>query len=109
MTKQDIIQKIDGYNEIIRETAILEKYGFDYQAKKGEVRNIIDAVHPAKIDLIVSEIIQETASAKSIKLVSERGFLPPFQAGQYINVFVETGGVRTSRPYSIASSPTQKG
>ena len=109
MTKQNIIQKIDGYNEIIRESAVLEKYGFDYQAKKGEVRNITDSLHPAKIDLTVSEIVQETASAKSIRLVSESGLLPPFQAGQYINVFAETGGVRTSRPYSIASSPTQTG
>ena len=109
MAKNEIMQKISGYNEIIKENAILEKYGFDYQAKKGEVRNIIDSLHPERLDLTVSEIVQETASAKSIKLVSEGGCLPPFQAGQYINVFVETGCVRTSRPYSIASSPTQTG
>jgi ferredoxin-NADP reductase len=109
MAKKDIIQKIDGYDEIIREAAVLEKYGFDYQARRGEVRNILDALHPQKLDLTVSEIIQETTSAKSIKLVNKDGGLPPFQAGQYINVFVETGGVRTSRPYSIASSPAQTG
>ena len=109
MAKNEIMQKISGYDEIIRENAILEKYGFDYQAKRGEVRSIIDSLHPARLDLTVSEIVQETASAKSIKLVSKGGCLPPFQAGQYINVFVETGCVRTSRPYSIASSPTQTG
>jgi ferredoxin-NADP reductase/ferredoxin len=109
MAKKDIIQKISGYDEIIREDAILEKYGFDYQAKRGEVRSLIDALHPQRLDLTVSEITQETASTKSIKLVCEGGCQPPFQAGQYINIFVETGGVRTSRPYSIASSPTQTG
>jgi glycine betaine catabolism B len=109
MAKKDIYKKISGYNEIIQENAVLEKYGFDYQAKKGEVRSIIDALHPQRLDLTVSEINQETASAKSIKLVSENECLPPFQAGQYINIFVETGGIRTSRPYSIASSPTQIG
>lgn len=109
MAKNEIMQKISGYDEITRENAILEKYGFDYQAKRGEVRSIIDTLHPQKIDLIVSEITQETASSKSIKLVSESGCQPPFQAGQYINIFVEIGGVRTSRPYSIASSPTQTG
>jgi len=109
MAKNEIMQKISGYDEIIRENAILEKYGFDYQAKRGEVRSIIDSLHPARLDLTVSEIVQETASAKSIKLVSEGGCLPPFQAGQYINIFVETGCVRTSRPYSISSSPTQTG
>ena len=109
MAKNEIMQKISGYDEIIKENAVLEKYGFDYQAKRGEVRSIIDALHPQRLDLTVSEIVQETMSAKSIKLVSEDGLLPPFQAGQYINVFVETGGVRTSRPYSISSSPVQTG
>jgi glycine betaine catabolism B len=109
MTRNEIFQKIEGYNEIIKESSILEKYGFDYQTRKGEVKSIIDALHPQRLDLIVSEMIQETASAKSIKLVSESGCQPPFQSGQYINVFVDAGGVRTSRPYSIASSPTQTG
>jgi ferredoxin-NADP reductase len=109
MTKEEITKQVEGYEDILKESAILEKYGFDYQTKKGEVKKIVDALHPARLDLIVSEINTETPSAKSIKLVCESGYLPPFQAGQYINVFVEIGGVRTSRPYSIASSPTQIG
>ncbi len=109
MARPNHIQKVEGYEEIIRDSAVLEKYGFDYQTRKGELRSIMDMLHPEKLDLTVSEIHQETASAKSYKLVCEEGSLPPFQAGQYINVFVETGGVRTSRPYSIASSPTQTG
>lgn len=109
MTKEEIARQIEGYEDILKESAVLEKYGFDYQTKKGEVRKIVDALHPARLDLTVSEINPETPSAKSIKLVCESGYLPPFQAGQYINVFVEIGGVRTSRPYSIASSPTQTG
>jgi glycine betaine catabolism B len=109
MTRKEIFQKVEGYNEIIKESSILEKYGFDYQTRKGEVKSIIDALHPQKLDLTVSEMTQETTSAKSIKVVNEGGCQPPFQSGQYINVFVDAGGVRTSRPYSIASSPTQTG
>ncbi len=109
MARPNHIQKVDGYDELIRESAVLEKYGFDYEAKKGELRSIISMLHPEKLNLTVSEITSETASTKSMKLVNKDGHLPPFQAGQYINVFVETGGVRTSRPYSIASSPTQTG
>ena len=109
MVKSEIMERVSGYNEIVAENAILEKYGFDYSTKKGEVRSLIDALHPQKLDLTVSEIVQETASAKCIKLVSEDGCHPPFQAGQYINVFAEINGIRTSRPYSIASSPTQTG
>jgi len=109
MAKSEIMQQISGYDEIIKENAVLEKYGFDYQAKRGEVRSLIDTLHPQRLNMTVSEITRETASAKSIKLVCEGGCQPPFQAGQYINIFVETGGIRTSRPYSIASSPTQTG
>jgi ferredoxin-NADP reductase len=109
MAKNEIMQQISGYDEIIKENAVLEKYGFDYQAKRGEVRSIIDTLHPQRLDMTISEITRETASSKSIKLVSEGDCQPPFQAGQYINIFVETGGIRTSRPYSIASSPTQTG
>ena len=109
MARKEIMQKVAGYDEIIRENAILEKYGFDYPARKGEVQKIIDSLHPQRLDLIVSEITEQTSSAKSFKLVSGNGSLPPFQAGQYVNIFVETGGIRTSRPYSIASSPTQTG
>ncbi len=109
MARKEIMQKVAGYDEIIRDNAILEKYGFDYDARKGEVQKIIDSLHPQKLDLTVSEIMEQTASAKSFKLVSGSGPLPPFQSGQYINLFVEAGGIRTSRPYSIASPPTQTG
>ena len=109
MTRKEIFKKVEGYHEIVKESSILEKYGFDYQTRKGEVKSIINELHPQRLDLTVSEITQETASAKSIKLVNESGCQPPFQSGQYINIFVDAGGVRTSRPYSIASSPTQIG
>ncbi|HPL97022.1 MAG TPA: FAD-binding oxidoreductase [Smithellaceae bacterium] len=109
MTRKEIFKNVEGYHEIVKESSILEKYGFDYQTRKGEVKSIINELHPQRLDLTVSEITQETVSAKSIKLVNESGCQPPFQSGQYINIFVDAGGVRTSRPYSIASSPTQIG
>lgn len=46
---------------------------------------------------------------KLLDLYQKNGYLPPFEAGQYINIFVEIDGVRTSRPYSISSSPKQRG
>ncbi len=109
MAKANVFEKVEGYSEVIGESAVLEKYGFDYQTRKGELRSIIDRLHPEKLNLTVSEVMPLTASTKSIKVVCDGGSLPPFMAGQYINIFVETGGVRTSRPYSIASSPTQTG
>ncbi|MDI6830149.1 MAG: FAD-dependent oxidoreductase [Actinomycetota bacterium] len=63
------------------------------------------ALHPRRLRLRVSEVIEETPSSRTLRLVPVEGGLPPFRAGQYINLFVEVGGVRTSRPYSISSAP----
>ena len=40
---------------------------------------------------------------------SRTGYLPPFQAGQYLNLVVEVGNIITSRDYSISSPPSQIG
>lgn len=109
MSNQTIVSQLDGYTEIQQEIAILEKYAVDRTAERGLVRSIIDRLHPETITLSVSEIHEETLSTKTLRLVAQDGYLPPFQAGQYINLFVDVGGMRTSRPYSIASSPRQAG
>jgi ferredoxin-NADP reductase len=55
--------------------------------------------------LRVTEIIQETPTAKTLRFERIDGPLPPFRPGQYINLFVDVDGVLTSRPYSISSPP----
>lgn len=109
MALKDVISDIEGYQEIRHEIEILKKYGPDYSSYKGMVDQIIGSLHPKRLRLKVSEIRNETPSAKTLRLVAKEGYLPPFQAGQYINVFVDVNGVRTSRPYSISSSPSQLG
>jgi glycine betaine catabolism B len=71
----------------------------------GAVDKSMAGLHPRRISLKVSEVIEETGSAKTLRLTPASGELPWFRAGQYINLFVEVGGVKTSRPYSIASAP----
>ena len=68
----------------------------------------VQQLHVDQLDLVVSEVIDTHKNAKIIRLVSKNGYLPPFEAGQYINLFTEIEGVRTSRPYSISSSPRQR-
>jgi ferredoxin-NADP reductase len=65
----------------------------------------VASIHPRRLNLKVKEIVNETASARTLRLESTNGKLPSFRAGQYINLFVEIKGVRTSRPYSISSAP----
>jgi ferredoxin-NADP reductase len=51
------------------------------------------------------EILPQTATAKTFRFERVDGPLPPFRAGQYVNVMATIEGVRTSRPYSISSAP----
>lgn len=98
---------INGKN-ILNEIAVSEKVGKDFSLDKNRTERIINQLHPAVLNLRISEIIPATKDAKTIRFVSENGYLPPFEAGQYINVAVEIDGVRTTRPYSICSSPRQR-
>lgn len=107
--KQDFVRKIEGYDEIVRERAVCRKYGLDYSAEGGKIRSFIDRLHPPRLMLRVSDVIDETPSAKTLRLVSPEGYLPPFQAGQYVSLVADIGPIRTSRPYSISSPPNQRG
>ncbi len=109
MENQDFRKEIEGFEEIQKEVAVLRKYAFDYSPQKGRAAQIMNLLHPKTLHLRVAEIREETPSTKIFRLVSENFYLPPFQAGQYINLLVEVGQVRTSRPYSISSPPNQVG
>ncbi|MBP7231062.1 MAG: 2Fe-2S iron-sulfur cluster binding domain-containing protein [Syntrophaceae bacterium] len=109
MALQDVLNDIEGYQDIVQEREVLMKYGSDMMHLKGVTQRRISSLHPKRILLTVSEVREETFSAKTLRLVAREGILPPFQAGQYINLFADVGGIRTSRPYSISSSPDQTG
>ena len=107
-TRRDIRQDMAGYRDILKEIEICRKYGHDFRADRGLKKAVLERLHPQTINLVVSDIIEETKDVKTLRLVSQNGYLPPFQAGQYINVYGEASGIRTSRPYSISSSPRQR-
>jgi len=109
MSSEDYRSRIEGFEEIQKEIEVLRKYRIDYTTYKGRVVQLINLLHPKVLRLRVSEIRVETRTAKTLRLVSADHYLPPFQAGQYINLFVEVDGVRTSRPYSLSSPPNQTG
>lgn len=79
--------------------------GSDYTADSDTVQRVVSRLHPKRMRLRVTEVIQATPTAKTFRLVRIDGPLPPFRPGQYVNVFVDVDGVLTSRPYSIASPP----
>jgi ferredoxin-NADP reductase len=79
--------------------------GADYAKDTEPIQRIVARLHPRRMRLRVTELIQETPTAKTLRFERIDGPLPPFRPGQYINLFVDVDGVLTSRPYSIASPP----
>jgi ferredoxin-NADP reductase len=79
--------------------------GLDYTADKDTVQRVVSRLHPRRMRLRVTIVIQATPTTKTFRFERADGPLPPFRAGQYVNVFVDVDGVLTSRPYSIASPP----
>jgi len=107
--KSNVKEQVEGYSDHINEIQTLRKYGGEPAFEKGQVMEAINILHPRSMDLKVARIIRETPTASTLRLVAKKGWLPPFQAGQYINLSVELAGIRTSRPYSISSAPSQTG
>ncbi|TGL17888.1 flavodoxin reductase [Leptospira bourretii] len=102
----NILNSVVGFQEAALKKEELENKGSNFKEEKGLVRQKINSLHPKRLKLRVEEIRVDTVSTKTLKMVSVDGKkLPPFQAGQYINLFVSLSGVQTARPYSISSSP----
>jgi ferredoxin-NADP reductase len=83
--------------------------GVDYTTDRDTVQRVVDRLHPRRMRLRVTDIVQETPTTKTFRLERTDGPLPPFRPGQYVNLFVDVDGVVTSRPYSISSPPPAGG
>ena len=105
--KPDIARQLDGYQDILRLVKEAEASGDDFRTEKGAVAAYLQRLHPSRLNVQVSRIWDETPSTKTFRLVPVEGILPPFQAGQYVALHVDIGGILTNRPFSIASSPDQ--
>jgi len=107
--RREIYKEFDGYEEILREREVLRKYGVDFSPERDAPEPYIARLHPRRLRFRVADMIDETPSTRTLRLVRPEGSLPPFLAGQYIALFLEIGGVLTARPYSISSAPHQTG
>ncbi len=105
---QDLTRGVDNLGAQISKRK--EGRGTDFAARvaKDQQRRTVQAIHPRSMELEVVEIIDETASTRTFRMKRTDGDLPPFRAGQYVSLGVELQGVRTARPYSIASAPGEE-
>lgn len=103
MSKRAITELFDGAGEV---EALIERRAAEPADLDADVALTVARYHPKRIELTVAEVIDETATAKTFRLRrTGGGALPPFLAGQYINLFVTIDGIATSRPMAISSSP----
>ena len=74
------------------------------------INDLARKLHPERQFLTISEIIEETKSTKTFKLVPDPELgtktLAYFRAGQYLSLKVKVNDVEITRPYSISSSPS---
>lgn len=106
--KETLLGTLVHGKEVLNNIDVLRKTSNDKIVEYNLADNVINKLHQKELHLVVNEIIDTHKNAKIFRLVSEDNYLPPFEAGQYINLFVEIDGVYTSRPYSISSSPLQR-
>ena len=106
---REFFQDVSQYHHVASHLRSLRKegQGIDFRTEQplDLQRRVLARLHPARMRLQVDEVIEETATTRTFRTHRVDGELPPFRAGQYVNVHVEVGGVRTSRPYSISSAP----
>lgn len=107
MSEDKFLPAFEGHQAVIDTRAELATTGSDFTEWQGKVSHENDKLHPRRLQLEVSEVIEETATCKTLRLKpAEGGYLPPFQAGQYINIFASCDGTDTARPYAISSAPS---
>jgi ferredoxin-NADP reductase len=101
------LQDISQHVRVSRQRRALRQpgQGVDYTTQGDTVQQIVSRIHPRRMQLRVTDIIQETPTTKTFRFERMDGPLPPFRPGQYVNLFLDVDGVLTSRPYSISSPP----
>lgn len=104
-----LLEDLSGYARLGWRRAVLPLLGRgeDYLAPryKDMVRDAVSRLHPERMRLEIAQVIDETPSTKTYRCRRMDGPIPPFRAGQYVNVFLDVDGTETSRPFSIASAP----
>jgi ferredoxin-NADP reductase/ferredoxin len=73
------------------------------------LEKLCDRVHPETQLVKITDIKDLSYDTKLYRFISVDPDKPlaPFRAGRYIGLTVEINGVRTTRPYSLVSSPNQ--
>ena len=88
MSDYQLLSNIVGYVDAMAAKEVLAENGTDFTEKKGLSGALSMPCIPKRLTLRVVGIKRKPSTTVTIRLQSEDGQnLPPFQAGQYINLF----------------------
>ena len=79
----------------------------DLNHYEDKINLVAKELHPDPFLVICKEIKQVSITAKKFRFEPLNGFLPYFQAGNYVCIYFDADGIKTQRPYSISSAPTE--
>lgn len=105
--KETLLSTLVHGEEVLNNIDVMRRVNKDNISSK-RVDSASNKLHPEFLTLVLNEKIDTKHGATILRFISKDGYLPPFQAGQYINVWTEIDGCLTSRPYSLSSSPKQR-
>ena len=105
--KETLLGTLEHGQQVMDSIRVLRSVSAD-KIPTDSVTRPSEAIHRKELRLVVQSVTDTGKQAKILRFVSEDGYLPPFAAGRYINLFTQIEGVRTSRPYSLSSSPRQR-
>lgn len=106
--KETLLSTCLNGKEVLNNLKVLKEVSNEKLVHKNHADDIVSKLHQPILHLVVVEIIDTLKGAKTFRFASKDGYLPIFESGQYINIFTEIDGVRTSRPYSLSSSCLQR-
>ncbi len=105
--KETLLSTLEHGPKVLEEIEVLKRVEQDKIKDYNLADHVVSKLHKP-LRLRINEIIDTGKHAKIIRFNSIDGYLPPFEAGQYINIFVHIAGVLTSRPYSLSSRPSER-
>ena len=74
--KETLIGTMKNGKTILNEIAVSEKVGKDFSLDKTRTQRIVDQLHPAVLNLRISEIIPATKGAKTIRSSAKTDIFP---------------------------------
>ena len=106
MTKINCFLKdVSGAARVAKKREEAFKNASEENKYKDPINMVAKMLHPDPFKVRVTKIIEVSKTAKKYTLEPVLGFLPVFQAGNYVSIKLQIGNTITSRPYSISSAP----